>query len=691
MRVIGTAGHVDHGKSTLVEALTGTHPDRLKEERERQMTIDLGFAWMSLPLTASTGSTTIQGQVEEVGIVDVPGHRDFIENMLAGVGGIDAVLFVVAADEGVMPQTREHLAILNLLQIPSGVVALTKVDLLPTGEDGEDWLELVEADLRQVFANTVLARAPIVRVSARTGQGLDQLRIALSDCLAERPPRPDYGRPRLPIDRIFTITGFGTVVTGTLSDGAFRVGEEIEILPDGLIGRIRGLQTHKRKEEVALPGSRTAVNISGIATDQIQRGDVVTHPGDYQPTTLLDTSFRLLPDVSQPMKHNTEVKLFIGAAEVVARSRLLGRESLLPGEEGWLQLELAQPVTARRGDRYILRRPSPGETLGGGGVLDPHPKSRRKRFSAETLAAMQVLSQGTPTEVLQQALLTLGAAPLRDVLARSNLDPALAQAALRELIAAQQIIFLETPAGETTAVQNTIDWSLSASSIPRMLLIRNLEPLFSLLVTYPVYWNQVSAHLIHELDQYHRENPLRLGMPREELKSRIKPFLGRMDGLYPRTLPAIAQRLLTAALRRLAIEGHIHETGPLVLRPGHTIQFNPAQERSIQHLLERFAASPLAPPSVKECQAEVGEGVFTALVESGRLTLVSSEVVFRTEDFQRMTAEVRRQFEQHETLTAAQVRDYFNTSRKYVLAFLEYLDSQGITVRQGDVRRLKRG
>ena len=253
MRVIGTAGHVDHGKSTLVEALTGTHPDRLKEEREREMTIDLGFAWLVLP----TG--------EEIGIIDVPGHRDFIENMLAGVGGIDAALFVVAADEGVMPQTREHLAILDLLQIQGGVVALTKTDLV----EDSDWLDLVEEDLHKALSGTILQEAPVVRVSAHRREGLEQLLQALGDCLAERPPRLDLGRPRLPVDRVFSVAGFGTVVTGTLSDGQLRVGDEVEILPHGTRGRVRGLQTHKRKEEIAVPGSRTAINISGIQLDQI--------------------------------------------------------------------------------------------------------------------------------------------------------------------------------------------------------------------------------------------------------------------------------------------------------------------------------------------------------------------------------------------------------------------------------------
>ncbi len=402
-------------------------PTGSRKKHEREMTIDLGFAWLTLP-----GG-------EEIGIIDVPGHRDFIENMLAGVGGIDAALFVIAADEGVMPQTREHLAILDLLQVQGGVVALTKIDLAPDA----DWLDMVEEDVRAALSGTVLGEAPIVRVSARQRQNLPALLAALENCLEGRPPRPDLGRPRLPVDRIFTIAGFGTVVTGTLSDGRLRQGDDLEVLPAGLKARVRGLQTHKQKEEIAVPGSRTAINLSGVALDQLKRGDVVARPGSYTPTSRLDARFRLLADATQPVKHNMEVKFFTGAAEVVARLRLLGAEELIPGEEGWLQLELSDPVVAVRGDRYILRRPSPGETLGGGVVVDPHPKGRHKRFAEDTLQRLEALAQGTPADVLYQALVALGAAPLKDVLARSNLESTALAAALDELLAGGLLVPLE--------------------------------------------------------------------------------------------------------------------------------------------------------------------------------------------------------------------------------------------------------
>lgn len=644
MRVIGTAGHVDHGKSTLVEAMTGTHPDRLQEERDREMTIDLGFAWMQLP------------SGEDIGIVDVPGHRDFIENMLAGVGGIDAALFVVAADEGVMPQTREHLAILNLLQIQGGVVAMTKIDMINDSDGARsDWLDLVEEDLLQVFSGTVLDGAPIVRVSERTREGVPDLLKALDERLAGRPSRPDLGRPRLPVDRVFTIAGFGTVVTGTLSDGHLRVGDEVHILPGGQRGRVRGLQTHKLEEQVAVPGSRTAVNISGVAKDQIARGDVIAYPGDYEPTRRLDVKFHLLPDVSQPLRHNTEAKLFIGAAEVVTRLRLLGVEVLHPGEDGWLQLELSQPIVGIRGDRYILRRPSPGETLGGGIVADPHPEGRHKRFAYGLVERLEAFTQGTPAEILLQALLSLGSAPVREAVDRSSLETETAADAVAELVQNGKLVILEDA-----------DADLSSSS--------------DMLVTSLGNWNQSASGTIREVENYHQDHPLRMGMPREELKSR-SALKGRS---------ALNTRVFNATMAKLVKDGKLEEKGPLVLRPGHEIQFSREQEKAVQALLTRFADSPYSPPTVKDAQAEIGEDIYYALCDLGQLLQVSPEVVFRQEDYEKMVGEITSLLEAQGTLSAAQVRDHFNTSRRYMLALLEYLDSVGITVREGDVRRLKK-
>ena len=632
MRVIGTAGHVDHGKSTLIEALTGIHPDRLKEEREREMTIDLGFAWLELP-----GG-------EPVGIVDVPGHRDFIENMLAGIGGIDAALFVVAADEGVMPQTREHLSILDILQINGGVIALTKIDMVSDNE----WLDLVEEEVRGVVSGTVLQDAPIVRVSAKTNQGLPELLDALEQVLEEKPPRQDLGRPRLPVDRVFSVAGFGTVVTGTMSDGHLRVSDEVVILPAGTRGRIRGLQTHKQKEEIAVPGSRAAVNISGIGLDEIKRGNIVAHQGDYQPTRRMDLRFRLLPDVIQALKHNTDVKLFIGAAEVLARVRTLGTEVIEPGEDGWLQLEMREPIVAIRGDHYILRRPSPGETLGGGRVVDPHPNGRHKRFATGLVERLESLSAGAPEDIFRESLATLKAAPVREVAQHSNLEKEAAQDALDQLLDKGEIIVLESMNDGLLVSSDTLAASRG-------------------------YWNQVSAAILDAVVDYHKAYPLRKGMPKEELKSKLK----------------LSTRVFAGLTRKLIQDGSLREDGPLIKQPGHEIQFSSQQEKSIELLLQQFSTSPYSPPSTKDSKSAVGDDVFQAMVDLLVLVPVSTEVVFHKEDYDQMVAEVKGLISKNGPVSAAQVRDHFNTSRRYVLALLEHLDEIGVTVRQGDVRRLK--
>ncbi len=647
MHVIGTAGHVDHGKSTLIAALTGINPDRLKEEQEREMTIDLGFAWLTLPLNGG----------EEIGIVDVPGHRDFIENMLAGVGGIDAALLVIAADEGVMPQTREHLAILDLLQISAGLVVLTKIDLI----DDPDWLDLVESDVRQALKDTVLADAPIIRVSSRTKTGFPELLETLGLLLQERPTRLDLGRPRLPVDRVFSIPGFGTVVTGTLTDGRLNLGEEVVILPTGLRGRVRGLQTHKKKEEIALPGSRTAVNISGVNVDQITRGEVIAHPGQYQPTRMLDVRFRLLADVSGPLRHASEVKLFIGASETIADVRLLGTEVLAAGQEGWLQLELRHPVVAVRGDRYILRRPSPGETLGGGAVVDPHPKRRHKRFDEAAIQSLEALAQGSPADVLVQASLALGPSPIKEVVKRARLET-----------------LPQSPSGSDTGrgVQNAaaaLEEALSSNQIVA-LETGDPSPSSELLIIAQVQWSLLKDQARQIVEAYHRNFPLRRGMPREELKSRLK----------------LTPRVFNASVRKLAAEGVLTEAGAWVARAGHEIRFDAGQQAAIKHLTSQFAQAPYSPPTIKECQAETGEEVFDALVEQGEFVTVSSEVVFRKSDYDEMLAKIRQAIQVKGQISVADVRDLFDTSRRYALAMMEHLDSIGMTVRDGDSRRLKK-
>jgi len=627
VHVIGTAGHVDHGKSTLVQALTGINPDRLREEQEREMTIDLGFAWLTLP------------NGEQVGIVDVPGHRDFIENMLAGVGGIDAALFVIAADEGVMPQTREHLAILDLLRIPGGVVALTKIDLI----DDPDWLELVQADVSEALQGTVLDGAPIIPVSARTGQGLAELTAALQEVLARTPPRPDRGRPRLWIDRVFTIGGFGTVVTGTLVDGHLEVGQEVEILPRGLRARIRGLQTHKTRIQRAVPGSRVAINLTGVSKQDLARGDLVTTPGWLRPTTLADVRLDLLPDAPFPLKHNAFVKFFCGSAETVARVRLLGTETLAPGESGWVQLELDDPLPLVRGDRFIIRVPSPAVTVGGGEVVDPNPGRKHRRFRPEVLARLETLARGTPAEVLLQTLERRGPLTVRDLLEVSGLGEA-APEALAELFSTGDAVVLD--------------------AVP--------EPAPARLVVSRSWWSATTARMRDELAAYHARYPLRPGMSREELRSAL-----RLD-----------PRAYNGLLARAAADGLIVDEAATVRLPEHQVRFTPQQQQAVDDLLARFRAAPYATPSVKEAAALVGEEVLGVLLARGDLVQVSPEVLFLRETYEEMVERIRAHIQQQGSITLAQVRDLFQTSRKYAQALLEYLDGVGVTRRVGDERVL---
>ncbi len=630
MRVIGTAGHVDHGKSTLIAALTGIHPDRLKEEIEREMTIELGFGWLTLP------------DGEEIGIVDVPGHRDFIGNMLAGIGGIDAVILVIAADEGVMPQTREHLAILDLLQIPMGMIALTKTDLIPDPE----WLDLVESEIRESLKKTVLQEAPFVRVSAKTGTGLPKLLETLSNLLKEKPARIDLGRPRLPIDRAFSIAGFGTVVTGTLADGSLSLGDEVLVLPSQQKGRVRGLETHKKKEEISVPGSRTAVNISGISLENIHRGEVVTKVGQYEMTRRLDAHLRLLADINLPLKHNTEVKLFVGASETIATLRLLGVETLDPGEEAWIQLELRDPIVTVRGDRYIIRRPSPAETLGGGSIVDHQPKGRHKRFDKAVLEKLTALAVGSPAEVLLQASLASGADSLSNIVRQARLDAADAEDAVGELFSSNQLIALG--AGAQNAESN-------------------------LLVIAAAQWKALSERAVQVVRTYHENFPLRRGIPREELKSRLK----------------ISAQLFSAMLKKMEQAKTLVQMGKRVALPGFEIRFDKNQQTRVEGLIRRFTESPFTPPTIKESQGEVGEEIFNALIDLGDLVTVSSEVVFRKADHEKMIAIVRAHLAEHSKITVAEARDLFSTSRRYVLALLENLDELGVTRREEDYRVLK--
>ena len=639
MRVIATAGHVDHGKSTLVQALSGIHPDRLEEEKRRGLTIVLGFAWMDLAMP--------DGSQESISIVDVPGHIDFIKNMLAGVGSVDAAVLVIAADEGVMPQTREHLAILDLLALPDGLVALTKTDLI----DEPEWLDLIELDIQDILIGTSLEGTPIVRLSAETGVGLDDLRAALAGRLTALPPRRDRGRPRLPIDRIFSLPGFGTIVTGTLSDGHFSVGDPVDVLPDGPSGRVRALQSHKQSIDRALPGSRVALNLSGVATDEIQRGQVVVAPGTLRATRLLDVSFRLLADAPKPLRHNMGVDFFSGATETPAHARLLATEELLPGEEGWLQLRLERPVLVAAGDRFILRQPSPSLTLGGGEVLDPHPRRRYRRFDGTVAAKLETLAQGRPDEIVLQSLEREPLLSEQELIAASGLDREIAGAAIRQLLDDG--------------------------------LMRGLDDQ-RLLISASAY-QQIVADMQLLLGTFHSQNPLRQGMSRSEARSRLR-VVGA--GGVRKELP---QRAFNDLIIQAQADGFAFGEESTVRLLSHTIHYSPDQQQAVDRALRAYAAAPFSPPNVIETLKLLhgDEELLESLVERQVLTRLPGSVYFRQEDFAAATEKIIALARANGAITLADVRDLLDTSRKYAQALLEELDSRRVTRRVGDERMLR--
>lgn len=612
MRVLGTAGHVDHGKSTLIRRLTGIDPDRLPEEQARAMTIDLGFAWLPLP------------NGELLGIIDVPGHRDFIGNMLAGVGGIDAVLFVIAADEGVMPQTLEHLAILDLLDLRHGLIALTKTDLVHDA----DWLELIQTDIREHFARTSLAASPILPVSASNGAGIPTL---LDQLVALTPvPRPDLGLPRLAVDRIFTISGFGTVVTGTLLGGALQVGDSIVLQPTGQKGRIRGLQTYQQQVPTALPGSRVAVNLSGIDRGAIKRGDVVTLPDLYPPTQRVDAHLQYLPTASAVLKHDAQVKLYVGAAETVARVRLLAEDVIEPGMTSWVQLELERPITVSAGDRFILRRPSPAQTIGGGVILDAQPQQRWRRYQPTVIAALHVRLSGTLPERLALAAPALSRPEtLRRTLGLSEVDFAQALGAAQD--------------------QNLVACFGDGSLL-------SMEP-----------WNSLRARLLTTLARYHATFPLRSGMPREELRSQLKLTSAELS-VYLEQLPEVVS--LTDQLRLQT----------------HTVVFDYAQTKLIQQLLQRLAGDFAALPSFVEAESLVSADVLYALIDQGQLVRLSDDVLLTESRYAELVAAIGEHIDARGSITVAELRDQLAASRKLAVAVLEHLDAVGVTKRQGDGR-----
>ena len=622
MYVIGTAGHVDHGKSVLVKALTGIDPDRLREEKERGMTIDLGFAWLKL----ASG--------EEVSIVDVPGHERFIRNMLAGVGGIDLALLVIAADEGMMPQTREHLAILDLLQVKSGVLVVTKKDLVD-----EDWQEMVKADVAEAVRGTALEGSPVVTCSGQTGEGLAELVAVLEQKLAETPPKRDIGRPRLPIDRAFTMTGFGTVVTGTLIDGSFSVGQEVEIVPGGRRSRIRGLQTHRQKVERATPGSRTAMNLSGLAADEIVRGQVIALPGTVAATSAVDVRLRALPSLRRPIRHNARLSFHSGASEVWGKVRLLDRRQLDPGEEGWAQIRLDASVALVKGDLFVVR--DANDTIGGGEVVEVQGQ-RHRRHDQATIDTLTALQEGSPEQRLLTVLEQRQPIEQSALIKRLEMPEEEVLKLLAALVDGGEVIALGGgPLGDGAALFTKAGFA--------------------------ALYERASA----AISAYYREHPLRQAMPKEELRSRL--------GLSP--------RLFGPALKLWMLEDGLTEAGASVGLPGRTVKLSPAQQVRVDAFLQELNANPYAPKPAHWPDEEL----LAYMVDRRHVVVVAEDVAFSAAAYREMVERIVSRLAEQGRITLAQARDMFGTSRKYAQALLEYLDEQRITQRVGEERVLYRG
>ena len=621
MYVIGTAGHVDHGKSTLVKALTDIDPDRLPEEKEREMTVDLGFAWMALP------------SGREVSIVDVPGHERFIKNMLAGVGAIDLALLIVAADESVMPQTREHLAILDLLQVRRGLVVVTKTDLAD-----EVMVELVKAEIEDALEGTSFQDAQMIGVSAYTGEGLEELKTAIDAILDETQARSDLGRPRLPVDRCFSITGFGTVVTGTLIDGGFAVGQEVELVGSGQKARIRGLQSHQSHVDQTQPGVRLAVNLSGVARDEVPRGEVLTTSGWLHPTYRLDARLRMVKGSPHSLRHNQGVSFHLFTSESNARVRLLDADRLAPGAEGWVQLLLSEPLAAVKGDFFIIR--SAEDTLGGGQVVDPAPRRRHRRFNPEVVERLMMLDQGTGEDVLLTVAEQRGPCDLTALSQHSNLPTP-------EVL--ERIAVLEGQGHVAVIGELGVDGDAVVFSTQG--------------------WDVLKSQLNMALQSYHNQYPLRRGAPVQEIRNRL--------GL---SLP-VYQRVVA----RLALEGSLAEDGQYLKAPDHQVSLNPEMEDQANKYVAALEREPYSPPSDQPLDPEV----LAVLADQGKVIKVNDSIVFAAPAFEEMRSRIVDHLRAQGSITVAETRTMFDTSRKYVLPLLEYLDQQQITRRVGDERVLR--
>ena len=628
--ILGTAGHIDHGKSTLVKALTGTDPDRLKEEKERGITLDLGFASLDLP------------NGDRLGIIDVPGHEGLIKNMLAGVGGIDIVMLVIAADESIMPQTREHLAICDLLQIKKGLIALTKMDAVD-----KDWLELVQDDVRSFVKNTFLEKSAIIPVSSKSGENLPLLVQELAKLSGEVTPKSSNGILRLPIDRVFTMKGFGTVITGTLLSGTISTDQEIEILPKGITTKVRGVQTHNQAVQRAVAGQRTAVNLQGVDKDQLSRGDSIVSAGFLTQTRALDAKLSLLKQAPRGIKTGSRIRFYNTTQEAIGRVTILGSNILAPGEEAFVQLRFEQPVIVQHGDRYILRFYSPMETLGGGVVLDPHPRRHKRKTIEESLINLGVLEKGALEERL--ALLISG----------------------KGLGCMEETEIIGTVAADKSAIASAL------ASLSQKKIVLRVDTLY----VHTSHLSTLEQNIVSLITLFHKENPLKSGPDKEELKGMLRM--------------RINQKVLALAIDGSIKKKRIEADGSKLRLPGFKAAGGRVNDEVKNKIVDAIKKGGTQPPVREELPALFGisdkdaKDLLRLLADEGRTVRINDSLHLDKEIVETIKTDLKKYLEETKEITMAEFRDIAKTSRKFAVPIMEYFDSQKLTQRIGDKRVLR--
>ncbi len=627
--VIGTAGHIDHGKTTLTQILTGVNTDRLKEEKERSISIELGFAPLQLP-----GG----GQVS---IVDVPGHERFIRHMVSGVGGMDLVLLVIAADEGIMPQTREHVQIVELLGVQHGIIVINKADLVD-----EELLELVCEDVREQMQGTMFADAPMQPVSSVTGEGIEALKHLIQQELQKVTPRPVTGYTFHPLDRVFTLKGIGTVVTGTIYSGAINVGDELELMPKRKKVRVRSIQVHGHAVKQAVAGQRAALNITGVELEEVQRGDTLVTLGQWEPTERLDIELHYLKDLDFAMKHNSPVKLHIGTSEVSARLILYDRKILQPGDTVLCQLALAEPIVASRKQRFILRRSTPAITVGGGWILDPHPPRHKHRI--ETIRLLEQKSKGSTLELILQQLEILQIATLDELSRQLQIPKPELEEPLRQLLKNEQI----------------------------QGLISDDETFYITTGHLTARENELRGYL----EQYHNTYPLRSGAPKMETVQKL--------------LPSWKPKAVQAFLQEMENRQQIKTLGQSIHLSAFRPQLTPKLQATVEQLLSRLKEQGLTPEDWDtlceqfHVQGTLREELRNFLEETGELIKMTEKFSVHREAYQAATRQLIDRHTGGESFTVQDIKELFPLSRKYLIPLLEKWDDQKITLQQADKSRV---